>query len=58
MVWVFLQADPEGVPDSVDDFLEHFNTFSVYQILPELIDLWGMNIKTDVPARKTEEDGA
>ena len=33
-------------------------TFSIYQILPELIELWGMNIKTTVPARKTEKDRA
>jgi hypothetical protein len=35
-----------------DEWLDQFNTFSIYQILPELIDLWGMNIKTTVPARK------
>ena len=28
------------------------NTFSIYQVLPELIDLWGINTKTTVPARK------
>ena len=33
-------------------FHVQFDTFSIYQILPELIDLWGMNIKTTVPARK------
>jgi hypothetical protein len=38
--------------DSPDEWLDQFNTFSIYQILPELIDLWGMNIKTTVPARK------
>lgn len=34
-------ADPESVPDSPDDFLEQFNTFSIYEILPQLIELWG-----------------
>ena len=53
LAWVMAKHyDPEKVPDSVDDFLEQFDTFSIYQILPELIDLWGMNIKTTVPARK------
>ena len=53
LAWVMAKHyDPENVPDSVDDFLEQFNTFSIYQILPELIDLWGMNLKTTVPARK------
>lgn len=25
---------------------------SIYQVLPKLIELWGMNIKTDVEAKK------
>ncbi len=45
-------AHPEEKYDGPDEWLDQFNTFSIYQILPELIDLWGMNIKTDVPARK------
>ena len=45
-------AHPDEKYDSPDEWLDQFNTFSIYQILPELIDLWGMNIKTTVPARK------
>lgn len=45
-------ADPEGVPASPDEWLENFNTFSVYQILPQLIDLWGLNIETQVESKK------
>ena len=37
-------ADPEGVPASPDEWLEYFKTFSVYQIMPQLIYLWGLNI--------------
>ena len=32
--------------------LDQFNTFSIYQILPQLIDLWGLNVQTTVEARK------
>ena len=39
-------ADPENVPDNPDDFLERFNTFSIYEILPQLIELWGLNTST------------
>ena len=45
-------ADPENVPDSPDDFLERFNTFSIYEILPQLIDLWGLNVETQVKSKK------
>ena len=32
--------------------LDNFNTFSIYQVLPQLIDLWGLNVKTDIEAKK------
>ena len=44
-------ADP-SIPDNPEDWLDEFNTFSIYQVLPKLIELWGMNIKTDVEAKK------
>ena len=45
-------ADPENVPADPDEWLERFNTFSIYEILPELIELWGMNVETHVKAKK------
>ena len=45
-------ADPENVPDNPDDFLEQFNTFSIYEILPQLIELWGLNTATQVKSKK------
>ena len=42
-------AHPDQVPD---EWLENFNTFSIYQILPQLIELWGLNVQTEVEARK------
>lgn len=45
-------ADPENVPDNPDDFLEQFNTFSIYEILPQLIELWELNTATQVKSKK------
>lgn len=45
-------ADPEGVPSEPDAWLENFNTFSIYEVLPQLIDLWGLNIETQAEAKK------
>jgi hypothetical protein len=45
-------ADPENVPDNPDEFLEQFNTFSIYQILPQLIELWGLNTATQIASKK------
>ena len=41
-----------SIPDSPEEWLDDFNTFSIYQVLPELIDLWGLNVQTDVEAKK------
>lgn len=45
-------ASPDKVPSEPDEWLEQFNTFSIYQILPQLIELWGLNVQTQVDARK------
>ena len=45
-------ANPDTVPSEPDEWLEQFNTFSIYQILPQLIELWGLNVQTQVDARK------
>ena len=45
-------ADP-SIPDTAEEWLDQFNTFSIYQVLPELIELWGLNVQTDVQSKKT-----
>ena len=44
-------ADP-SVPEEPDEWLEQFNTFSVYIVLPQLIDLWGLNIEQQAESKK------
>ena len=44
-------ADP-NIPDNPEEWLDEFNTFSIYQVLPQIIELWGLNVKTDVEAKK------
>ena len=44
-------ADP-SIPDTPEEWLDNFNTFSIYQVLPQLIELWGLNVKTDVESKK------
>ena len=42
-----------SIPDTPEEWLDAFNTFSIYQVLPKIIELWGINVKTDVEAKKT-----
>ena len=44
-------ADPT-IPNTPEEWLDEFNTLSIYQILPQLIDLWGLNVQTDAEAKK------
>ena len=45
-------ADPTTVPDSPEAWLDEFSTFSIYQVLPEIIELWGLNVQSDVESKK------
>ena len=44
-------ADP-SIPDTPEEWLDEYNTFSIYQVLPKIIELWGLNVKVDVEAKK------
>lgn len=46
-----LHADP-SVPKNIDEWLEQFEMFSIYQVLPEILSLWGENMATEVESRK------
>ena len=48
-------ADSENVPDNPDEWLEAFNTFSIYEVLPQLIELWGLNVETQAESKKNIE---
>lgn len=44
-------ADP-SIPDTPEEWLDEFSTFSIYQVLPEIIKLWGLNVETQVESKK------
>ncbi|MCH4007790.1 MAG: hypothetical protein LKE59_11695 [Eubacterium sp.] len=44
-------ADP-SIPKTIDEWLDQFEMFSIYQVLPEILELWGSNLMTDVQAKK------
>lgn len=44
-------ADPT-IPKTIDEWLDQFEMLSIYQVLPEILELWGSNLMTDVQAKK------
>ena len=45
-------ADPNNVPTDIMEWLEQFQTFSIYQILPAILELWNLNEETKSQAKK------
>ncbi len=55
IAYIMAKHADANIPDTVEDWLDQFNTFSIYQVLPQLIELWGLNIKTDAESKKNFE---
>lgn len=45
-------ADPRNTPGDIVEWLEQFQTFSIYKILPEIMKLWNLNKETKSEAKK------
>lgn len=52
IAFVMAKHADSSIPDTPEEWLDGFNTFSIYQVLPKLIELWGLNVQTDVEAKK------
>ena len=46
------------IPDNIDDWLDQFEMFSIYEVLPEILALWGSNLVTDVASKKNSSAAA
>lgn len=45
-------ADP-SIPDTPDEWLDGFEMFSIYEVLPEILNLWALsNATTSAPKKK------
>ena len=52
IAYVMAKHADANIPDTPEEWLDEFNTFSIYQVLPEIIDLWGLNVKTEIESKK------
>ena len=52
IAYVMAKHADNSIPDNPEDWLDNFNTFSIYQVLPELIKLWGLNTQTEIDSKK------
>ena len=45
-------ADPNIEQKTPDDWLDTFDMFSIYEVLPKILELWAINTKTTSTAKK------
>ena len=44
----------DSVPDTPEEWLDGFNVFSIYFILPQIVELWRLNNQTAVESKKKQ----
>lgn len=52
IAWLMAKHKNPDIPDTPEEWLDAFNTFSIYEILPQIISLWGLNVETEVESKK------
>ncbi|HEQ7722676.1 TPA: hypothetical protein VHV97_000621 [Streptococcus pyogenes] len=40
------------IPPTIEEWLDQFEMFSIYEVLPEILELWGSNLRVEVESKK------
>lgn len=40
------------IPSTIEEWLDQFEMFYIYEVLPQILELWGDNMQTDIAAKK------
>ena len=54
IAYIMTKHADSSIPDSPEEWLDEFS--SIYQVLPKIIELWGLNVQTDVESKKTSRN--
>ena len=52
VAYVMAKHADSSQPDTPEEWLDQFNTFSIYEVLPDLLELWNLNMETAVESKK------
>lgn len=53
VAYVMAKHGDPSTPDSIDDWMDQFELFSIYEVLPEILKLWNINTaQTSTPKKK------
>ena len=56
IAYVMAKHADANIPDTSEEWVDGFNTFSIYQVLPQLIELWSLDVQTDISAKKSSSN--
>ena len=54
VAYVMAYHADNSIPANIEDWLDQFDMFSIYEVLPQILELWGENLVTDVTLRSVE----
>lgn len=52
VAYIMAKHADKTVADSLDEWLDGFELFSIYQVLPHILELWGLSNKTTSVPKK------
>ena len=41
-----------SIPSTIEEWLDQFDMFSIYEVLPQILELWGDNVATDIKVKR------
>ena len=52
VAYVMAYHADNSIPAKIEEWLDQFDMFSIYEVLPQILELWGENLVTDVTSKK------
>ena len=52
VAFIMARQYDQNIPDTVEAWLDEFDTFSIYEIFPVIMELWNINNKTTAKPKK------
>lgn len=58
LAYIMAKHADSSLPDTAEEWLDSFSMFSIYEVLPEILQLWGMSCSTTSSLKKNKGDSA
>lgn len=52
VAYVMAYHADDSIADTIEGWLDDFEMFSIYEVLPQILELWGQNMQTQVKSKK------